>query len=133
MEAQSESLKIYFDKKEDTTLADIIEKIRKLSKSCKVYFSEVTNLLKISILLPAINAVSERSTSTLSRIKNWLRTSITQGRLNHSIPLAIYKEMADKLSFTDVAANEFCFGSDERSRLFGHFCQNDLRFKVCTF
>ena len=33
-------LKIYFDEKEDTSLADIIEKIRKLPKSCKVYFSQ---------------------------------------------------------------------------------------------
>ena len=41
--------------------------------------------------------------------------------------------MTDKLSLIDVAANEFCFGSDERSRLFRDFCQNDLRFKVITF
>ena len=37
--------------------------------------------------------------------------------------LAIYKEMTGKLSFIDEAANEFSFGSDERSRHFGHFYQ----------
>ena len=42
--------------------------------------------------------------------------------------LAIYKETMDKLSLIDVDANEFCFGSDERSRLSDHFCQNGLRF-----
>ena len=93
--------------------------LRKLSS--KVYFSQVTTLLKISLALPATNAVSEQSTSTLRRIKNWLRTSITQGRLNRCMLLAIYKEMMDKLTLTDVAANEFCSGSDERSRLLGHF------------
>ena len=39
LEAQSESLKTFFDEKEETTLADIIEKIRKLTKSTQVYFS----------------------------------------------------------------------------------------------
>ena len=47
LEAQLKSLKTYFHEKEDATLADIIEKIRKLPKSSKVYFSQVTTLLKI--------------------------------------------------------------------------------------
>ena len=84
-------MKIFFDEKEDTILADIIEKIGKLPKSSKVYFSQVTTLLKISLMLVVINAVSERSTLTLRRIRNWLRTSMTQGKLNHCMLLAIYK------------------------------------------
>ena len=65
LETQLESLKTYFDKKEDTTLADIIKKIRKLPKFSKIYFSQVTTLLKISLVL----AVSGQSVSTLPRIK----------------------------------------------------------------
>ena len=117
-EAQLESLKIYFDEKEDITLDDIIEKIRKLTKSCKVFFSRVTTLLKISLVPPATNAVTERSTSTLPRIKSWLRALITHRKFKHCMLLAIYKKMTDKLSLIDVAVNEFCFGS---SRLLGHF------------
>ena len=45
--------------------------------------------------------------------------------------LAIYKEITDKLGLIDAATNKFCFGSDERSRLFSG--QNDLRFKFYTF
>ena len=41
----------YFDEKEDTTLASVIEKIRKLTKSSKVNFSQVPALLKISLTL----------------------------------------------------------------------------------
>ena len=69
LEAQLESLKIYFDGKEDTILTDIIEKIRKLPKSSNVYFSQVTTLLKSPLMLPATNAVSEQSALTLLRIK----------------------------------------------------------------
>ena len=46
--------------------------------------------------------------------------------------LVIYKEMSDKFSLTDVA-NEFCFANDERSQLFGHFCQNEMCLNTCTF
>ena len=84
-------------------------------------------------MLLATNAVRDRFSSTLRRIKNWPRTSVTQGRLNQCMLLAIYKETTDKLSLIDVDAYEFCYGSDERCRLFGQFCQNDLRFKVCNF
>ena len=78
LDAQLESLKTYFDEKEDTTLANITEKIKKLPKSSKVYFSQVMPLLKTLLVLSATNAVSQRSASTLSRIKNWPRTSLTQ-------------------------------------------------------
>ena len=122
----------YFDEKEHTTVTDIIEKIRKLPKYSKVYLSQVITLLKILLVLLTTNAVSERSASTLRRIKNWLQTSMTQRKLNHCMLLAIYKEMRGKLSLIDVAG-EFCFGSDERSRLSGHFEQTYLRLKVFTF
>ena len=46
-EAQLESLKLYFDEKEDPTLVDNIEKTKELPRSGKVCFSQVINLLKI--------------------------------------------------------------------------------------
>ena len=87
LKAQLEYLKIYFDEKEDTTLPDITEKVRKLP----IYFSQVTTLLKVSLVLLAKNAVIEQSTITLFRTKNWLQTLMTQGRLNYCILLPIYK------------------------------------------
>ena len=98
LEAQLESLKTYFDEKEGTTLADIVDKMRYLSRSSLVYFSQVITLLKILLVMPATNVVSERSASSLRRIKNWLRTSMMHGRLNHCMLLAMYKEKTDNLS-----------------------------------
>ena len=46
---------------------------------------------------------------------------------------ATYKQMTEKLSLIDAAANKLCFIGEERSRLFYHFCQNDLRFEDFTF
>ena len=75
-----------------------------------VYFSQVTTLLET-------NTVSERSESTLRKHYNQLRTSMTQGRINHCMLLAFYKEMTDK---------QFYYVSDEGSCLFGRFCQAKL-------
>ena len=38
----------------------------------------------------------------------------------HREDLALYAD--GQLSLIDIAANEFCFGSAERSDPFGHFC-----------
>ena len=45
------------------------------------HFSQVIVLLKILLVMPATNVVNERSVSNLHRIKNWLRTSMTQKNL----------------------------------------------------
>ena len=104
----------YFDEKEGTAFGDFTEEKRKLHKNS-------FNFNSVSLLLPATNAVSERSSSSYVELKTGF------GRLNQYMLLAIYKEMTDKLSLIGVAANEFCFVSDECSYLLGHFCQNDLR------
>ena len=48
--------------------------------------------------MPATNAVSERSASALRRIKTYLRTSMTQLRMNNLMVLHVHKENLDKLS-----------------------------------
>ena len=81
------------------------------------------------LVLLATKAVSERSASSLRRIKNYLQMSMTQKRFNHCMLLAIYNEIADKLTSINVS-NESYFGSDERSRIFGCFFQNDQHFTL---
>ena len=46
----------------------------------------------------ATNAVSERSASQMRRVKTWLRTTVSQERLNYLMLLSIYKEKADELT-----------------------------------
>ena len=56
----------------------ITETLKTFPVNSREYFSQVTILLKILLVMPATNAVRERSVSNLPRIKDWLRTSITQ-------------------------------------------------------
>lgn len=133
LQAQLEGLKTLFDEDiKEMTIADIVEKIKNLPKASLVYFSQVVILLKIMLVMPATNAISERSASCLRRIKNWLRTSMTQGRLNHCMLLSIHKEKTENVNLVAVA-NEFCSGNEERVRTFGRFCENDLNFKVYSY
>ena len=49
--------------------------------------SEVFSLVKLLLVLPATNAVSERSASALRRLKTYLRTTVTEEILNHCMYL----------------------------------------------
>ena len=46
------------------------------------FFSEIIVLLKLYLVSPATNAVSEQSVSSMRRLKNWLRSTMSQERLN---------------------------------------------------
>ncbi len=75
---------------------------------------------RLIIVLPATNAASERSFSTMKRIKTYLRSTIKQDRLNHLMILNIYKELTKKLDLVKVA-NEFISGSEHRKKIFESF------------
>lgn len=67
-------------------------------KSLHSLLSEVKTVFKLLLMLPATNAVSERSFSTLRRLKSYLRSVMTQDRLNALMTLNIYKEWNDKIA-----------------------------------
>lgn len=108
------------------TFHDILKEVKKLSKGQKGLISEVVKLLKLVIVMPATNAVSERCFSGMRRLYTYLRTNMTQNRLNHTMMLHVHKEKTDALSLVNVA-NEFVFGSEHRLKLFGKFTEVDLQ------
>ena len=55
--------------------------------------------------MPAQNAVSERSFSSLKRIKTYFRSTITNNRLSYLLILLIHKLQTDRLDLTKVAAD----------------------------
>ena len=58
------------------------------------------------LVMPASNAMSERSFSTLRRVKTYLRSTMCQDRLNYLMILHVHKERTDALDLKEVA-NEF--------------------------
>ena len=74
--------------------------------------------MKLLLVLPATNATSERSFSALRRVKNYLRSTMTQERLNNLMVLHVHKESLDRLELERVA-HEFVSGREGRLRVFG--------------
>ena len=77
-------------------------------------------MMKLLLVLPATNATSKRSFSALRRVKTYLRTTMTQQRLNNLMVLHIHKDLVDSLELERVA-KDFVSGREGRQRVFGTF------------
>ena len=71
-------------------LSSIVEFIKKLSPIQKALIPQVHCLVSLILVMPATNASSERSFSALRRVKTFLRTTMTQLRLNNSMILIVH-------------------------------------------
>ena len=109
----------HIDEKQ-VAIKDAVKIISSLNASQKMLVSEVLKLVRLILLVPATNVASERSCSTLRRVKTYLRSSITQKRLNSCLVLATYKEQVDKPKLVEVA-NQFCFNNEHCFSIFGKF------------
>ena len=85
---------------------------------------QVKLAIKLWLLAPAANAVSERSASAVRRICTYLRTRSSQERFNNCMVLSVHQDEVDKLDVIDIA-NEFCRESDQRIGCFGRFHARD--------
>ena len=101
-------------------LHDVLPYLRELSPAQKSLMSEVCTLASLILVMPATNAVSERSFSALRRLKSYLRSIMTQVRLNNLMVLHVHKSRTDNLSCKDIAT-DFVSGSSHRQAIFGNF------------
>ena len=60
--------------------------------SSKTMLCEIPHLLHIALTIPVTSATAEGTFSALRRLKTFLRSSMTQPRLNHVMLLHIHKE-----------------------------------------
>lgn len=72
------------------------------------------------LTIPVTTATAERTFSALKRVKSYLRSSMTQERLNHCVIMHAFKERVDELRVEDVAA-EFVARNLRRRIFFGSF------------
>ena len=84
------------------------------------FLSQVARLVRFVLLMPATNAVSERSASAMRRIKTYLRSTMTQLRMNNIMVLHIHNDLTDGIDVVP-ALNEFASVNEDRRRHFGHF------------
>ena len=103
-----------------TSVKDILKYLRNISSAQRALLSEICIIAKLILVMPATNAVSERSFSALRRVKTYLRSTMKQTRLNHLMILHVHKDITDSLNLNDIG-NEFVRCSEHRLSVFGHF------------
>ena len=79
--------------------------------------SEVIKVVKLVLVMPETNALSERS-SALRRIKTWLHSRTDQAWLNWCMTLHVHKMKTDSLPIEHIA-NEFICRNSSRMHIFG--------------
>ena len=65
------------------------------------------------------NSTSARSFSAMRRVKSYLRSTMTQERINNLMILNVHKELTDEIDLTDIA-KEIISGNESREKVFGH-------------
>ena len=107
-------------KEKMSNIFDVRKYLAQLTSVQKALLNEVINIMKLVMVMPATNSSSEQSFSAMHRVKSYLRSTMTQERLNHVMILNVHKELADAIDLTDIA-KEFASANESRQQTFGHF------------
>ena len=106
--------------KGDLSLVGIVDYLKSLSTTARSLYSEIVTLIELILVMPATNATSERSFSTLRRVKSYLRTTMIQLRLNNLMILNVHREALDAMDLEEIG-NEFISSKDSRKQIFARF------------
>ena len=79
-------------------------------------FPDVVTFLQLVITIPVSSAQAERSFSSLKRVKTYLRSTMSEHRLNNLCLLSIERELADKLQ-GDLSKGVDKFASQKTRKL----------------
>ena len=75
-------LQMYVNNFKRSTVAEHLIVFREMEPSVRRMFPAVEKLLRLLLTSPASSCEAERSFSALRRLKTWLRSTMTQTRLN---------------------------------------------------
>uniref|UniRef100_H3AGB2 HAT C-terminal dimerisation domain-containing protein n=1 Tax=Latimeria chalumnae TaxID=7897 RepID=H3AGB2_LATCH len=101
-------------------LKNVVTFLKSLGQGQRHLYSMVMTLVELILVMPATNAISERSFSALRRVKTWLRSTMKQSRLNWCMVLHVHNDETDKLDLLKIA-NKFTMHNDSRKKIFGRF------------
>ena len=99
---------------------DIVQHVCTLSLGMRMSITQVCTLVRLLLVMPATNAVGERSASALRKVKTYLRTTMCDTRLNNLLVLHVHKDRCDSLVLA-VCLYQFMSDSEHRLSLFGKF------------
>ena len=90
----------------DRSLDDLQSYLKGLNEVENKYYSKAIKVAKLILVMPATNALSERSFSALRRLKTWLRITTDHVRLNSCMTHHVHKNRTDLILLLRIG-NEF--------------------------
>ena len=100
------------------SLSDAQQLLQIMVPEVRLLFTQVEQLVRLLLLCPVSSCSAERSFSALRRLKNWLRSTMSQIRLNSVAVCHVNQHILDLLDLRLIAA-EFTGRSDIRRGIFG--------------
>ena len=100
-----------------TCIHDAVSVVKGMSVGEKQLLYQVVKLMKLLLVMPATNAISERSFSATCHMKTYLRSTMVQKGLYSVMVLHIHKELTDGLDL-NIICKEFIYKSDYRKTKF---------------
>jgi hypothetical protein len=113
-------LALFQHKHPSKNVKDAAQNLRSMIPEVRAEYNEVEQLVRLLLVNPAASAEAERSFSALRRLKTWLRSTMTQDRLNALCVCCIHKEKLDAID-TEPLLKEFCSKNGYREGLFGKY------------
>lgn len=101
-------------------VGDAVTELRQMLPEVRGLFTTVCILVRLLLVSPASSAEAERSFSALRRLKTWLRTTMTETRLNSVTVCHIHRSRIDTLDIIPLM-REFISRSDLSRSTFGQF------------
>src|SRR6202042_3052638 len=83
------------------TINNVVNILRQ-SSAVRRILSEVDKLVRIYLTIPVTTATAERSFSVLRRLKTYLRTTMTQKRLNNCMIMHVFKSKTDSIDLMSI-------------------------------
>lgn len=74
-----------------------------MSTEVRDLFINVEALVRLMLVRPASSCEAERSFSALRKLKTYLRSTMTQKRLNHVAVCYVHKTMLDRIDIRNIA------------------------------
>ena len=103
------------------TVAQAVVVMQSMLPEVRAEFPQVSTLLKLLLVSPASSAEAERSFSALRRLKTWLRSTMTETRLNAVAVCHVHQQKLDDNNVISIKElmQQFVTCSEMRKDMFG--------------
>ncbi len=98
MKAEIEVAQNIFEEKFPASITTCLQTLRPMEAG----FKGLIRIFSLALTFPVSNAACERSFSTLKLTKSYLRSTMSENRLNSLTLLSVHKDLTQKLDFEKI-------------------------------